>query len=38
MSANVVVPDWIISSAARRVPTRTISGVTVLASAGKMYL
>jgi hypothetical protein len=38
MSAYVVVPDWIISSAARRVPARTISGDTVFASAGKMYL
>ena len=37
MSVNVVVPLWIISSAASRVPTRTISGETVLASAGKMY-
>ena len=37
MSAKVVVPDWIISSAASRVPTRTISGETVFASAGKMY-
>jgi hypothetical protein len=37
MSVNVVVPDWIISSAARRVPIRTISGDTVFASAGKMY-
>src|SRR5579871_3411211 len=37
MSTNVVVPDSIISRAARRVPTRTKSGETVLASAGKMY-
>ena len=37
MSAKVVVPDSIISSAASRVPTRTMSGDTVLASAGKMY-
>jgi hypothetical protein len=36
MSVNVVVPDWIISSAASRVPTLTISGETVFASAGKM--
>src|SRR6516165_6057753 len=38
MSANIVVPDSIISSAASRVPMRTMSGETVLASAGKMYL
>ena len=38
MSAKVVVPDSIISSAASRVPARTNSGDTVLASAGKMYL
>ena len=38
MSAKVVVPDSIISSAASRVPARTNSGETVLASAGKMYL
>ncbi len=38
MSVYVVVPDSIISSAARRVPMRTISGETVFASAGKMYL
>jgi hypothetical protein len=31
------VPDSIISSAASRVPVRTNSGETVLASAGKMY-
>ena len=31
------MPDSIISSAASRVPARTNSGVTVLASAGKMY-
>ena len=37
MSAYVVVPERIISSAASRVPTRTNSGDTVLASAGKMY-
>src|SRR3954471_2200213 len=37
MSAYVVVPDSIISSAASRVPARTNSGVTVFASAGKMY-
>ncbi len=37
MSANVVVPDSIISSSASRVPTRTNSGETVFASAGKMY-
>src|SRR6187397_567335 len=37
MSTNVVVPDSIISSAARRVPTRTNSGETVAFSAGKMY-
>jgi len=37
MSANVVVPDWIISSAASLVPVRTNSGDTVFASAGKMY-
>src|SRR6185295_9919441 len=37
MSAKVVVPDSIISTAASRVPMRTISGETVLASAGKMY-
>ncbi len=37
MSAKVVVPDWIISSAARRVPIRTMSGDTVLDSPGKMY-
>ena len=35
MSAKVVVPDSIISSAASRVPMRTNSGDTVLASAGK---
>ena len=38
MSAKVVVPDSIISSAASRVPTRTNSGDTVLASAGKDVL
>ena len=37
MSAKVVVPDSIISSAASRVPARTNSGDTVFASAGKMY-
>ena len=37
MSTKVVVPDSIISTAASRVPTRTSSGDTVLASAGKMY-
>src|SRR5687767_1085036 len=37
MSAYVVVPDSIISSAASRVPARTKSGETVFASAGKMY-
>ena len=37
MSANVVVPDSIISTAASRVPTRTNSGDTVFPSAGKMY-
>ena len=37
MSTNAVVPDSIISTAASRVPTRTSSGDTVLASAGKMY-
>ena len=37
MSAKVVVPDSIISSAASLVPMRTISGETVFASAGKMY-
>ena len=31
------MPDWIISSAASRVPMRTNSGDTVFASAGKMY-
>ena len=38
MSTKVVVPDSIISSAARRVPARTNSGETVLASAGKDVL
>ena len=38
MSAKVVVPDWIISSSASRVPIRTNSGDTVLASAGKDVL
>ena len=38
MSTYVVVPDRIISRAARRVPVRTNAGETVLASAGKMYL
>ena len=33
---QVVVPDWIISSTASRVPMRTNSGDTVLPSAGKM--
>ena len=37
MSAKVVVPDRIISSAASWVPVRTNAGVTTLASAGKMY-
>jgi len=37
MSVCSVVPDCSISSAARRVPTRTISGDTVFPSAGKMY-
>ena len=37
MSAKVVVPDRIISSAASWVPVRTKAGVTTLASAGKMY-
>src|SRR5713226_261271 len=37
MSANVVTPPRIISSAARRVPQRTKSSVTFLASAGKIY-
>ena len=37
MSTYAVVPDSIISTAASRVPTRTSSGDTVLASAGKMY-
>src|SRR5262245_9922473 len=37
MSTNVVVPDSIISSAASSVPTRTNSGETTFASAGKMY-
>src|SRR5712692_3735464 len=37
MSAKVVVPPRIISSAASRVPQRTKSSVTFLASAGKMY-
>ena len=31
MSVKVVVPDWIISSAASRVPARTNSGDTVFA-------
>ena len=31
------MPDWIISSAASRVPVRTNAGDTVFASAGKMY-
>ena len=36
MSVNVVVPERIISAAARRVPARTNSRVTFFASAGKM--
>ena len=35
MSTKVVVPESIISRHARRVPHRTKSGVTFLASAGK---
>src|ERR1700730_2177919 len=38
MSAKVVMPPRISSAAARRVPQRTKSSVTFLASAGKMYL
>ena len=37
MSAYVVVPDSIISTAASSVPMRTMDGDTVRASAGKMY-
>ena len=36
MSAKVVVPDRIISSAARRVPAFTNAAVTFFFSAGKM--
>src|SRR5579885_3648119 len=38
MSAKVVTPKRICSAAARRVPQRTKSSFTFLASAGKMYL